>query len=163
MDITIRQAREEDLPQLLALYRSYHQGLLSCGMNYDLNDEALPRVLQTRIRSRLILTAVAEDAGGALLGFVFCSILRLSPEYLCQGAASVGFLNDLYVSPAARRQGLARRLTAFAETWLQENGINVMQLQILPGNAAAQAYWASHGMTPVATVCSKTLPSNDKK
>ena len=99
----------------------------------------------------------------ALLGFVFCSILRLSPEYLCQGAASVGFLNDLYVSPAARRQGLARRLTAFAETWLQENGINVMQLQILPGNAAAQAYWSGHGMTPVATICSKTLQSNDKK
>ena len=66
MELTIRQAREEDLPQLLALYHSYHQGLLACGMNYDLNDEALPRVLETRIRSRLILTAVAEDTGGAI-------------------------------------------------------------------------------------------------
>ena len=64
MELTIREARQEDLPQLLALYRSYHQGLLTCGMNYDLNDEALPRVLETRIRSRLILTAVAEDTGG---------------------------------------------------------------------------------------------------
>ena len=139
MEYTIRPAAAEDLPRLLDLYRAYFRGLLERGMNYELNEETLPRVLETRIRSRLILTAVAEDETGALLGFVFCSILRLSQEFLCRGQGSVGFLNDLYVDPAARRQGLARGLTAYAEDWLRENGIERLELQVLPGNAGARA------------------------
>ena len=157
MEYTIRPAAAEDLPRLLELYRDYFRGLLDRGMNYELNEETLPRVLETRIRSRLILTAVAEDETGALLGFVFCSILRLSQEFLCRGQGSVGFLNDLYVVPAARRQGLARRLTAYAEDWLRENGIETLELQVLPGNAEARAYWDRQGMTPVAIWCSKPL------
>lgn len=157
MEDVIRAAAEGDLPQLLALYRPYHQELLGLGMNYDLQEEALPRVLEARIRSRLILAAVAEGEGGALQGFVFCSILRLSQEFLCRGQGSVGFLNDLYVDPAARRQGLARRLTAYAEDWLRENGIETLELQVLPGNAEARAYWDRQGMTPVAIWCSKPL------
>lgn len=157
MEYTIRPAAAEDLPRLLDLYRAYFRGLLERGMNYELNEETLPRVLETRIRSRLILTAVAEDETGALLGFVFCSILRLSQEFLCRGQGSVGFLNDLYVDPAARRQGLARRLTAYAEDWLRENGIETLELQVLPGNAEARAYWDRQCMTPVAIWCSKPL------
>lgn len=157
MEYAIRPAAAEDLPRLLELYRDYFRGLLDRGMNYELNEETLPRVLETRIRSRLILTAVAEDETGALLGFVFCSILRLSQEFLCRGQGSVGFLNDLYVDPAARRQGLARRLTAYAEDWLRENGIETLELQVLPGNAEARAYWDRQSMTPVAIWCSKPL------
>ena len=157
MEDVIRAAVEGDLPQLLELYRPYHQELLGLGMNYDLQEEALPRVLEARIRSRLILAAVAEGEGGVLQGFVFCSILRLSPEYACGGKTSVGFLNDLYVAPDARRRGLARRLTAFAEQWLRDNGMDVMELQYLPGNAAARDYWTGMGMKPVAIVCSKSL------
>lgn len=132
MEYAIRPAAAEDLPRLLDLYRAYFRGLLERGMNYELNEETLPRVLETRIRSRLILTAVAEDETGALLGFVFCSILRLSQEFLCRGQGSVGFLNDLYVDPAARRQGLARRLTAYAEDWLRENGIETLGSRFSP-------------------------------
>ena len=115
MELTVRQGTAEDLEQLLRLYHDYHNGLLEVGMNYDLNEETLPRVMQNRLRSRLVLTAVAEDAEGNLQGFVFCSILRLAPEYTCRGEASVGYLNDLYVTPGARGQGLAQKLTAYAE------------------------------------------------
>ena len=72
-------------------------------------EEELERVLPLRIRSRLILTELALDGDGAPVGFVFCSILRLANEYLCQGSASVGYLNDLYVSPALRRKGRSDR------------------------------------------------------
>ena len=57
MEYAIRPAAAEDLPRLLELYRDYFRGLLDRGMNYELNEETLPRVLETRIRSRLILTA----------------------------------------------------------------------------------------------------------
>ncbi len=157
MGITIRAGQSEDLQQLLALYHDYHKGLLDVGMNYDLNEETLPRVLETRIRSRLILTAVAENESGALCGFVFCSILRLAPEYTCRGEASVGYLNDLYVAPSARHQGLAQRLTAYAEDWLKSQDVKVMELQVLGKNTHAQDYWNQQGMEPIGLLCCKYL------
>lgn len=157
MELTIRQGTAEDLPELLRLYRDYHQGLLEVGMNYDLNEETLPRVMENRLRSRLILTAVAENGAGELCGFVFCSILRLAPEYVCRGESSVGYLNDLYVAPAARHQGLAQKLTQYAENWLKEQDISVMELQVLGKNAKAREFWEKQGMEPIGTLCCKYL------
>ncbi len=157
MELTIRQGTAEDLEQLLRLYHDYHNGLLEVGMNYDLNEETLPRVLQNRLRSRLVLTAVAEDAEGALQGFAFCSILRLAPEYTCCGETSVGYLNDLYVAPQARHQGLAQKLTAYAENWLREQEVSVMELQVLGQNEKAQQFWKQQGMEPIGLLCCKYL------
>ena len=157
MELTIRQGTAEDLEQLLRLYHDYHNGLLEVGMNYDLNEENLSRVMQNRLRSRLILTAVAEDEAGCLQGFVFCSILRLAPEYTCRGEASVGYLNDLYVAPVARGQGLARKLTAYAENWLREQEVSVMELQVLGKNEKAQEFWKKQGMEPIGLLCCKYL------
>ena len=157
MELTVRQGTAEDLEQLLRLYHDYHKGLLEVGMNYDLNEETLPRVMQNRLRSRLVLTAVAEDGEGNLQGFVFCSILRLAPEYTCRGEASVGYLNDLYVAPAARGQGLARKLTAYAENWLREQEVSVMELQVLGKNEKAQEFWKKQGMEPIGLLCCKYL------
>ena len=161
MAYAIRPAVEEDLSALLALYRAYHQELKGFGMNYDLREENLEKVFQVRIKSRLILTAVAEDESGALSGFVFCSILRLGQEYLCDGAASVGYLNDLYVAPDARRQALAARLSAYAEGWLRENGVTAMELQVLGQNRSGQAFWAKQGMQPIGMLCYKPLSQDE--
>lgn len=157
MELTVRPGKPEDLPALLSLYREYHKGLLEVGMNYELNEENLPRVMENRLRSRLILTAVAEDEKGVLHGFVFCSILRLAPEYLCRSESSVGWLNDLYVAPDARHQGLAQKLTAFAENWLKEQGVSTMELQVLGKNENARAFWEKQGLMPIGTVCCKYL------
>ena len=154
---TLRPAQEGDLPALLALYRDYHKELEGFGMPYALREEELERVLRLRIRSRLILTELALDGGGAPAGFVFCSILRLGNEDWCQGSASVGDLNDLYVSPALRRRGAARALTARAEEWLREQGVPTLQLQVLRGNPAARAYWEGVGMRPVGMLYDKNL------
>ena len=157
MELTVRQGTAEDLPKLLRLYEDYHKGLLEVGMNYDLNEENLPRVMENRLRSRLILTAVAENEVGELCGFVFCSILRLAPEYVCRGESSVGYLNDLYVAPAARHHGLAQRLTQYAENWLKEQDVSVMELQVLGKNEKAREFWEKQGMEPIGTLCCKYL------
>lgn len=157
MELTIRPGQAEDLEPLLALYLDYHRGLLDVGMNYDLNEQALPRVLENRLRSRLILSAVAEDTQGHLHGFVFCSILRLAPEYTCREQASVGYLNDLYVAPEARHQGLAQKLTAYAENWLREQEVTVMELQVLGKNKKAQDFWQKQGLEPIGSLCCKYL------
>lgn len=154
---TLREAEEADLPALLELQRDYHRELREFGMPYELRPQGLEEALRLRIRSRLIFTAVAQGEDGSLGGFVVCSILRLANEYLCGGCGSVGYLNDLYVTPALRRQGLALALTGLAEDWLRQREIPTMQLQVLQNNPAAHRYWQRAGMGPVGTLYDKKL------
>ena len=157
MAYIVREAEPSDLDSLTALYRTYFADLKACGMNFDLRAENLPRVLQARIRSHLLLAAVAEAEDGSIAGFVFASILRLGAEYSCDGAASIGYINELYIAPAARRQGLSRRLMDFCEDWLRGQGVSTVQAQVVAGNGAARAMWQAYGMTPVSTTYEKKL------
>ena len=152
----IRPAAIEDMEALTALYLAYGEELKRSGLHYDIRTENVPKVLESRIKSRLIYFAAAESAG-EIVGFVIASILRLGGEYLCGGEASVGYLNDIYVAPAARRQGLAEALTASAEAWLRENGVRAMELQVVTGNTAGEAFWRRQGAYPVGTLCYKKL------
>jgi len=158
MDYTIRPAVLSDLDALLRLYEGYHRELCAYGRYCALDREALPSVLETRIQSRLIYAAVAEREDAALCGFAFCSISRIGREYLCDGAGTIGYLNDLYVAPDARRRGLAARLYESCEAWLLEHGVSALQLQALRANEDAQGFWRSRGFTPLAVVHYKPLP-----
>ena len=133
--------------------------LAQLGLSWEDMDTwaALWEALTAAVKSPVILTAVAEDEKGNLQGFVFCSILRLAPEYLCRGESSVGYLNDLYVAPNARHQGLAQKLTAYAESWLREQDVKVMELQVLGMNENAQQYWKQQAMEPIGILCCKYL------
>ena len=157
MTDTIREAVPEDLDALIALYQGYYAAMKACGMNFDLRAENLPRVLQAKIRSRLLLAAVAEAEDGVIAGFLFASILRLDAEYSCDGTACVGYVDELYVSPAARRQALARRLVDFCEDWLRGQGVTAVQAQVLVENTTAQATWEACGMSPMSTIYEKKL------
>lgn len=157
MEYVVRDAREEELDALLALYRPYYRELESFGMNYELDGDQLPDVLRGRIKSRLLLAAVAEGEDGGLAGFVFCAVSRLSREHRCRGRNSIGFLQELYVIPAARRHGLASRLVDYARDWLRGNGITDMSLEVLCGNPAGLAFWKRQGFVPAATVCHQNL------
>ena len=157
MTYTIREAVPEDLDTLIAMYPTYFADLKACGLHFDLEAENLPRMLQARIRSHQLLAAVAEAEDGAIAGFAFASLLRLSAECTCGGAPSVGYINELYVIPAARRQALARRLAGFCEDWLRLQGVTAVQAQVLVGNDAARAMWQNCGMTPVGTIYEKNL------
>lgn len=151
MNVTIRTAAAEDLDALTALYRDYFQDLRQCGLTYDLNTEKLPGVLEARVRSRLVLAAVAEQESGEICGFVYCSVLRIGNEFLCNGSGSVGFVNDIYTAPGARNRGLSGRLLDYARQWLLEQGITAMEAQILTGNTASQVFFTKHGFAPTGS------------
>lgn len=157
MEPVIRQGTVDDAEALLGLFREYHRELLPFGMNYELNEEALPRVLQTKLRSRLILTLVAEDSAGRLKGFVFCSIRRLPPEYLCGGETHVGYLDELYVTPDCRGTPCAGKMYDYAEEWLKEQGMSMIEFQHLSKNKKVMEHWSNHGLIPVGYLYCKQL------
>jgi len=56
-----------------------------------------------------------------------------------------GWIYSLGVHPGARRRGVARALLAEAEGALRERGCPKVNLQVLAGNAEAQAFWRAAG------------------
>lgn len=157
MEYIIRDACEDELDAILDLYRPYYRELADFGMPYELDGGQLPDVIRGRIRSRLLLAAVAARADGELAGFVFCSISRLGREHRCRGQDRIGFLQELYVIPAARRCGLASRLVDYARDWLRSNAVTSLSLEVLQGNPAGLAFWKRQGFVPVASVCHQNL------
>ncbi len=97
---------------------------------------------------------VAEDAGGALVGFVVAEPFAASPVYADAREVYVG---ELYVAPAARRTGLARRLLDAATDWATAEGADRLRFDIARGNAAAESLVAAWNARPLATTYTRDL------
>ena len=69
-------------------------------------------------------------------------------------------LFDVLVAPAARRQGLARRLTQSIGAWGRANGARFMYLQVVATNIAALPLYASLGFASVYSYAYRVPPSS---
>lgn len=56
-----------------------------------------------------------------------------------------GYVTDIVVDPAARRQGIGRALFAALRGWMRERGADHLRLQVLDRNPASQAFWREMG------------------
>lgn len=151
MNYSIRDAAPADLDPLVSLYHDYFQDLKRCGVPYELNAEKLAGVIEARVRSHLVLAAVAEQEDGTVIGFLYCFIQRIGNEFLCNGSSSVGFINDIYVSEQVRNQGIAASLLAYARKWLLDMDISAMEAQILVDNTASKAFFKKHGFGEIGS------------
>ena len=102
--------------------------------------------------SRENATFVAEDPEGRVLGYAVVggATTMLSPT-------PFGFLYDVWVTPEARREGLARRLVEHAGAWCHARGFRRMKLEVGAGNAAARALYASLGFAEERIFMGRTL------
>lgn len=151
MSYSIRNAVPEDLDALVSLFKDYFKDLKNCGIPYELNAGNLSGVIEARIRSRLILAAVAEREDGAVIGFVYCFIQRIGNEYLYNGNSSAGSVNDIYVSEQGRNQGVASALLEYTKQWLLDMGITAVEAQILADNTASKALFRKHGFREIGS------------
>lgn len=156
MAYTIRFAAEADLPALVPLFSAYPNALGEMGLRYTPRHEAVGELLESRVKSRRTLLAVAEEEG-VLLGFVCAGTRRVGGEYLCEGQGAVGYVDDLYVRRSARGRGIASALADRAEAWMAESGVEAVELHVLLENPTAAAFWRSRGMEPMSALCYKKL------
>ncbi|MCI9513001.1 MAG: GNAT family N-acetyltransferase [Oscillospiraceae bacterium] len=126
------------------------------GLRYTPRHEAVGELLESRVKSRRTLLAVAEEEG-VLLGFVCAGTRRVGGEYLCEGQGAVGYVDDLYVRRSARGRGIASALADRAEAWMAESGVEAVELHVLLENPTAAAFWRSRGMEPMSALCYKKL------
>lgn len=160
MSYTIRPAVEADLEELVPLFSEYLGTLGDMGLRYDPRYEGVAELLESRVKSRRTLLAVAEE-DGVLQGFICAGLKRLGAEYLCEGAGAVGYVDDICVRGSARGRGIASALADYAEGWMAESGVGAVELHVLMENHAGAAFWESRGMEPVAALCHRKLRARD--
>ena len=90
-----------------------------------------------------IRVAEAQERGGPrVAGFCLLLINRNLPMFL---PARYGYLSDLAVDPAWRRQGIGKALLGEVKRWLAEKEISTIQLQVYSKNAPGAEFWRAAG------------------
>jgi GNAT superfamily N-acetyltransferase len=127
----IRPATADDLQLVRELWTAFNSEIPDEPWREDDLAEDLAW-LEQAIRDDIVL--VAEEDGLA--------VARRRGERL-------GFLEVVYVRPAARRGGLAAQLVREVATRLREAGAEMLELEVLASNAEARAIYERWGFKPV--------------
>lgn len=68
-----------------------------------------------------------------------------------------GVVEDCWIEPGHRRQGLARRLFDELAGWMASQGISRVELSVVAANEGAVALWRDLGFEPFRLVLQKSL------
>jgi ribosomal protein S18 acetylase RimI-like enzyme len=131
---TVRRITATDADRVAPLFDAYRQ-FYGCAPDPD----AARHFLRERLDRGESVVFVAELDGKAV-GFV-----QLYPTFTSIGARPAWILNDLYVTPEARRQGVGRALMDAAKAMAEESGAAWLELATAMDNAKAQALYRSCG------------------
>jgi putative acetyltransferase len=126
MQIAFETPDQPDVHALIAELDSYLYALYPAENVYALDVASL---LQPNV-----LFAVARDTTGAALG---CAAVVVTPTY--------GEIKRMYVRPAARGQGLARKLIAALEEQATQRGCRTFMLETGPTQPEALALYERMG------------------
>lgn len=134
-EVSITRSALDDLDALAPLFDGYR---VFYGKPSDL--AKANAFLRQRLANGESVIFLARDADGSALGFT-----QLYPSFSSVSARRLWILNDLFVSPDARRRGVAKALLGRAREHGTETGVVRLVLQTARDNAQAQALYESVG------------------
>jgi ribosomal protein S18 acetylase RimI-like enzyme len=132
--MAVRPATLEDLPAVHELLRVFNEEVpLPPYLDHD--DGRLRALVEEYISQHVAL--VAEE-NGATTGFVLARMRR----------PRLGYVSDLYVTPAVRRSGVAAGLLLEAAQSLRRQGAEFVSLEVFSENEDARAVYERWGFRP---------------
>ena len=147
MEASVRQAATDDLEQIAPLFDGYRQ------FYGQPSDPALARdFLNQRLSRQESIIFLASSAAGTALGFT-----QLYPSFSSVLARRSYILNDLFVAPAGRRQGIASLLLKSAAEFSRSHGVLRLSLATARSNEAAQRLYESSGWQRDEVFCYYSL------
>lgn len=147
MSFQVRQATVHDLDTLVPLFDGYRQFY---GQPSD--PGGVRAFLGARFAHHQSVILLALDDNGAGLGFT-----QLYPLFSSVRMVRTYLLNDLFVAPAARRQGAAAALLREAAAHARALGAASLSLSTALDNAPAQALYESLGWQRDRQFCEYAL------
>lgn len=115
--------------------------------------------LEEQLRGQSGAMFVAE-AAGAPVGYVACLVEEYDSAQETPDSNRYGLVNDIYVDPAFRSQGLAQRLLAAAEAHLRTTGVTRLRINMLANNAKARRAYERYGFAPYEVMYEKKMASS---
>lgn len=131
----VRYATLDDLDLIAPLFAAYR---VFYEQAHDL--PAARRFIGERLSLRESVILLAQSESGEALGFI-----QLYPIFSSIAAERIWLLSDLYVSEAARGQGIARVLMQKATQHARDSGAAWLELSTAHTNTKAQALYESLG------------------
>jgi ribosomal protein S18 acetylase RimI-like enzyme len=89
--------------------------------------------------SETLFVAIKDDE---IVGYVGVIVREYPPIFTVE---KFGFIEDIAVTSKFRRQGIATRLLAAAEDWLQAREIKQIRVSIDVANQSSQGFFRCHG------------------
>lgn len=134
--VEIRRARQSDVSELVNLVLQYIDFYERSRPEFRRVRELVQRLLEDpSVGRQFVAYGDGRMLGFATLYFTF-STLR---------ARKVAILNDLYVVPGSRREGVGTRLLEGCLTFVRKNGYAHMEWVTSPDNSGAQALYEKIG------------------
>lgn len=134
---TIAPAAESDLPAILAMQRDFYR---EDGYPYDPAriTPALAELLRDARYGRVWLATSDGQPSGYLL---------LTYSYSVERGGRLALIDELYVRPETRGQGIGTHLLAATQAHCQEAGIATLLLEVERGNTDARRLYTRLGFT----------------
>ena len=109
-----------------------------------LGPENRPVIRETVVQRIVAGTLLVARREGSVVGFVMFTVEHGRYEQ----DVRPGLVENLYVAPDARREGIGSALLRAAEERLVADGATVVQLEAMADNESARQFYAAHGYTP---------------
>jgi GNAT superfamily N-acetyltransferase len=158
---TVRDATEEDLPRLLALWEDIRptdprRGARAPGRG---EFDAARAAVELRFRAALIdpeqrmlvVVAPESDAGGGCPERVVAMALLTVEWTGRRGETRAATLNQYLVDARYRRRGAGRALVAAAMDFAESRGIDTVAVNVHPDHRETNRYFARMGFVPAVT------------
>lgn len=133
-----RLVSEGDTEALLTLRAAFFQSQVDAGMlDIPLDiDATLSRTTAAILRGGRSHCIIADSSSGiaAYIYFVIRSVPGVEKS-------AIGSIEEIYVDPSAKRQGLAGRLVKMALDAMHELNVDRIQARVLAANDPAVAFW----------------------
>ena len=141
--VSIRTADPGDFWRIGLLWRDLMRQHRQFSPHFELADDAERRFADylkeasERSDHRVFVACTPE-----LVGFCICCFLPNNPIYR---RPRVGYINDVYVDPRARRQGVGRALVEDAVQWLSAQNVGSVELYVAKDNHEGLRFWERVG------------------
>jgi GNAT superfamily N-acetyltransferase len=145
-ELEVRRATIADLETLVPLFDAYR-----CFYRQASEPERARHFLKERLERDQSVIFLAMD-GGVAAGFT-----QLYPSFTSTGMARIFILNDLFVSPDARRHGVGRALLEAAAQYGRRAGAVRLALSTEHTNTTAQSLYEKTGWKRDTVFCTYQL------
>lgn len=158
----IRRAAASDRDDVIRLWMDLLQSQSECDSRFTPADDAQVRWRNDFAEwldrpSRRLFVA---ELDGRVRGFVTAQRWSLPPVY--EASAEV-YIDELYVDPPARRQGLATSLVAAVREWAESLGSARLRAGVLAANESGRTFWSRVGAEPISVTYGIELDSSEEQ